>query len=149
MIERNLNLWAGLLIFIGGLLGLFYLIPSHIGGGFGFGLSPRFFPYLCMGIITVLGALLFITRLRNPNMEDRPIDLNRRILRRLLLFIGLMALGLLIMSQVSYVVGGMVLIAGFMLAMGERRLSWIVPTAVIWPCLMWLFFGVLLNAPLS
>lgn len=149
MIERNLNLWAGLLILIGGLFGLFYLIPTHIGAGFGFGLSPRFFPYLCMGIITLLGALLFISRLRDPNMEDRPIALDRRILRRLFMFVSIMAIGLLIMSEIGYVVGSMVLIAGFMLAMGERRVSWIVPTAVLWPCLMWLLFGLLLNAPLG
>ena len=149
MLERNLNLWAGLIISIAGLIGIFYLVPRHIGSGFGFGLSPQFFPYLCLGVITVLGGLLFITRLRNPEMEQNRIELGRSTIFPLLLFMGVMALGLLLISTVGYLVGAMVLVAAFMLAMGERRPSWIVPTAVIWPLLMWLLFGVVLGTPLN
>ncbi|PCC98159.1 tripartite tricarboxylate transporter TctB family protein [Halopseudomonas pelagia] len=149
MLERNLNLWAGLTITVAGLIGIFYLVPNHIGSGFGFGLSPQFFPYLCLGAITALGALLFFSRLRNSEMEQNRIDLSRSTLLPLLLFMGVMALGLLLMSLVGYLVGAMVLVAAFMLAMGERRISWIVPTAVIWPLLMWLLFGVVLGTPLN
>ncbi|PAU89394.1 hypothetical protein CK507_00485 [Pseudomonas sp. WN033] len=149
MLERNLDLWAGLLITIAGLIGLFYLIPNHIGAGFGFGLSPRFFPYLCVGAITVLGALLFITRLRDKQPSTRRIELNRRSLLRLLLLIGLMAVSLLLLQLIGYLAGAMFLVAAFMLAMGERRISWILPTAVIWPLLLWLLFKLALGAPLD
>lgn len=148
MSERTLDLWAGLLIVLAGLLGLFYLIPTHIGDGFGFGLSPRFFPYLCVGAITVLGAVLFINRLLSQ-VDTRRIEFSRRHFARLLLLAALIALSLVLLQWLGYLAGAAFLVAGFMLAMGEKRLSRLVPTAVLWPLALWLLFKLALGAPLD
>ena len=148
MSERTLDLWAGLLIVLAGLFGLLYLIPNHVGDGFGFGLSPRFFPYLCVGAITVLGALLFINRLLSQ-VDTRRIEFGRRHLGRLLLLTGLMAGSLALIQWFGYLAGAALLVAAFMLAMGERRPSRILPTATLWPLALWLLFKLALGAPLD
>lgn len=148
MSERTLDLWAGLLIVLAGLAGLFYLIPTHIGDGFGFGLSPRFFPYLCVGAITVLGALLLVNRLFSW-ADSRRIDFSRRHLGRLLLLTALLAGCLALIQWLGYLAGAACLVAAFMLAMGEKRVSRILPTATLWPLALWLLFKLALGAPLD
>ncbi|OWL83332.1 tripartite tricarboxylate transporter TctB family protein [Halopseudomonas aestusnigri] len=148
MSERTLDLWAGLLIVLAGLIGLLYLIPNYIGNGFGFGLSPRFFPYACVGTITALGALLCINRLCS-RVDARRIDFSRRHLGRLLLLTGLMAGSLALIQWLGYLAGAALLVATFMLAMGERRPSRILPTATLWPLALWLLFKFALGAPLD
>ncbi|UJJ32232.1 tripartite tricarboxylate transporter TctB family protein [Halopseudomonas maritima] len=148
MSERTLDLWAGLLIVLAGLAGLLYLIPAHIGDGFGFGLSPRFFPYLCIGATTALGALLLLNRLLS-GAETRRIEFSRRHLGRLLLLVALLAGSLALIQWLGYLVGAAFLVAAFMLAMGEKRISRILPTATLWPLALWLLFKLALGAPLD
>lgn len=148
MTEQKVDLWAGAIILIAGLAATFYVIPFHVDGGFGFGLSPRFFPYICSVAITALGAVLVFSRMSGKGNAGKRSPLTVRISGRLALFSGLLAGGLLVMTVWGYLPGGMLLVAAFMIAMGEKRPHWIIPTAVCWPLFLWLLFEKLLETPL-
>lgn len=148
MTVRNVDLWAGVVITLAGLIATFYLIPVHVSGGFGFGLSPRFFPYICSVAITVLGAILVLSRVLGKGDASSRSPLSLKSSGRLLLLTALLGGGLLAMTVWGYLPGSMLMMAAFMIAMGERRPHWIIPTAVCWPLFLWLLFEKLLETPL-
>ncbi|GGO81855.1 hypothetical protein GCM10011348_21820 [Marinobacterium nitratireducens] len=148
MTEDKVDFWAGVVIVIAGLFVTLYVIPFHVDSGFGFGLSPRFFPYICSVAITALGAFLVFFRVFGKEEGEVRSLLTIKVSGRLVLLAGLLALGLLVMNIWGYLPGGMFLVAAFMIALGEKRLSWIIPTAVGWPLFLWLLFEKLLETPL-
>lgn len=148
MTVKNVDLWAGVVITFAGLIATFYLIPNYVSAGFGYGLSPRFFPYTCSVAITALGAILVFTRITSSGVTDAMSPLSVKAAGRLLLVAVLLAAGLLVMTIWGYLPGAMLMMAAFMVLMGERRPHWIIPTAVGWPIVLWLLFEKLLETPL-
>ncbi|WP_203142709.1 tripartite tricarboxylate transporter TctB family protein [Marinobacter mangrovi] len=148
MSERNVDLLAGVVLTLLGLLTLFYGIPHYVDKGFGFGLSPRFFPYVCVVAITGLSLALVVARLRRQPGGESASPLTARVLRQVLNVVLLMLVALAVMTYWSYLPAAMLLVASMMWYMGERRFTRIVPTAVVWPLLLWWLFERVLETPL-
>ncbi|MBM7332577.1 tripartite tricarboxylate transporter TctB family protein [Alcanivorax marinus] len=148
MNARIVDLSAGVLVTLAGLFSVFYLIPQHISSGMGFGLSPRAFPYLCAGAVTVLGVALVIFSARDRALAERPAPVSRAALKRLVVVLAVLALVLALMQWVGFLAAAVVAVALLMLLMGERRWLPIVLTSLGWSLFLWVLFDRVLGTPL-
>lgn len=148
MNARKIDLCVGAATVLAGILALVYLIPTYIDEGFGFGLSPRGFPYVCAAAITALGALLVLLRLRPAPGGDRPSPIDARALRRLAGVLLVLVLTLALMEWAGFIVSGAVTVAILMWLMGERRWLPLVATSLGWTLFLWVLFDRILATPL-
>lgn len=148
MNARTVDLWAGVGIAAAGLITLFYLIPNYVSAGFGFGLSPRAFPYLCAGAITVLGVFLVLLNLKASRRDQIKAPVARPALRRLLVVLSVLVVTLALMQWAGYLAAAVVCVALLMWMMGERRWLLILLTSVGWSLFLWFLFDRLLGTPL-
>jgi putative tricarboxylic transport membrane protein len=140
-----------------GLVLLFVVIPTwverHEEGGYGLG--ARVLPNSMAIIIVALGVLLFASRLferRQPTLAGPADEIAPPISRSNGLYLLVTSLFLVAMTALfawlGFIVAGPLTIAGFMLAMGERRPIPIVLTSILAAGAIWLFFWQLLDVPL-
>jgi len=135
-----------------GLLLLFAVIPNwvprHEEGGYGLG--ARVMPVITATLVTGLGVLFFITRLlgREKPVEESAAPIGRSSWKFLLLASLFLIAMTALFEWVGFRAAGPLTIAGFMIAMGERRPVPIVLTSVAAAGVIWLFFWQLLNFPL-
>ena len=138
-----------------GLLLLLVIIPvwvqRHEEGGYGLG--AQVMPNVTAAIVTALGVILFALRWfergggANADAEDAPPISAANW--RFLLFVSLYMVAMIaLFAWVGYLAAGPLTVAGFMVAMGERRPVHIILTSVLSAGVIWLFFWQLLNVPL-
>lgn len=131
MYKVDLLSGVGLVLF--GLLLIFLVIPMATEEGVHFGLPPTFFPILLSTGVVVCAAGLAIHsayRMRT-GAKSRPVPITRW---NLVMFAASMALvlsGVIIIDLLNIIVGGPLLIAGFMVFLGERNLLRIAATSTI------------------
>jgi hypothetical protein len=154
---KTADLVSAGLVALFGLLILFVVIPgwvpAHEEGGYGMG--ARVMPRVMATTVVVFAIAFFVSRLlghREPGdgegQADEPAPLDRGNWG----FIGLAALFLVLVTAVftwaGFLVAGPLTVAGFMLAMGERRPLAVLGAAILAPAAIWLFFWQLLRFPL-
>jgi len=141
-----------------GLLLLFYFVPvwvrAHDEAG-GYGLGARVMPNVTATVLTGLAVMYFLYRLlarpapgdaENEEADGPPLPRSSQMfLLKASLFLIAMAV---LFEWVGFLAAGPITIAGFMIAMGERRPIPIIATAVGAAAVIWLFFWQLLNFPL-
>lgn len=140
-----------------GLTLLFYVVPvwvrAHDEAG-GYGLGARVMPNVTATVLTGLAILFLLYRLlARPGAADAETDDDAppigesgwRFLLIAALFLIVMAA---LFEWVGFLAAGPLTIAGFMIAMGERRPVPVVATSVGASAVIWLFFWQLLNFPL-
>jgi len=138
-----------------GLLLLLVIIPvwvqRHEEGGYGLG--AQVMPNVMATIVTALGVILFAMRWfergggTNTSADDpAPVSAANW---RFLLFASLYMVAMIVLfAWVGYLAAGPMTVAGFMVAMGERRPLHVVATSIVSAGAIWLFFWQLLNVPL-
>lgn len=148
MTNRKLEAMAGIVIAIAGLATLVFLIPTYVATGFGFGLSPRVFPYVCAAAITALGLLLLLTRVVGEGGSGAISPVTVPMMRVFALIVGALALSIAVLSVFGYFAGGIVMVASFMILMGERSLLKVFSVSAIWTSALWILFEKMLGTPL-
>lgn len=148
MNARTVDLSAAVVVTLAGCFALFYLIPNHISAGMGFGISPRAFPYLCAGAISVLGVTQVVISFRARALADRPAPVSSAALKRLLVVLAALVVTLTLMQWAGFLVAASAAVALLMLLMGERRWVPITLTSVGWTLFLWCLFDRLLGTPL-
>jgi hypothetical protein len=128
-------------------------VPDHEQGGYGLG--ARVMPTIAAALATALALLFLAARLlgrRERTEAERAEDAAAPISRANWLFLLKAALFLaavaVLFDRAGFLAAGPVTVAGFMVAMGERRAVPIAATALIAAAAIWLFFWQLLSFPL-
>lgn len=150
------DLIAGAAFTVAGLLILFVVIPLAVPGHDegDYGLRAQDFPFVTAGLMTLLSGLLVGIRLTvaTPGAPTAPeqggAPLSWRNGRFLMLVSILFVVTFLLLDTIGIAAGGPLIIATFMLVLGERRPVPIVLMSVGVPLLIWLFFWKLLRFPL-
>lgn len=144
------DLVGGVAITLVGLLLIFVIIPLDTEDGTYYGLPPTFFPtLLAVGMTGCAAALAGRSWLRlRSGAALRPAPLRMRNLAMFLLSAILVIAGALTIDFLGMIVGGPLLIAGFMLFLGERGILRILLTATLPVAAVYLLATYVLRAPL-
>lgn len=139
---RRANVVSGVLLSLFGLVMLVVVIPWQIEAGPADMMSPRLVPQIMMVTVTALALLLIVTNLRADPDETvaAASPISRSELAALAKIGAIFAVSLALYEWVSPLAAGAALVAGTLLALGERRLLVIVlmPSALL--LALWLLF---------
>jgi hypothetical protein len=141
---------GGLGIAIVGLLLIFVIIPMGTEKGAYYGLSPTFFPTVVAAIMTLCAVGLAVQgwlHMRSST-EPRPIPVRRWNIVMFLLAASISIGGVVAIEFFGLVFVAPVLIAVFMLFLGERNLLLIGLTSTLPVALVYLLAANVLRAPL-
>lgn len=150
---RRADIISATIITAFGLVVIFFIIPIWVPGHEkgDYGLRAQDFPYIGAITFTVLAAYLAVHRafFAKPEPED---DDEAPIGRQSWSFLGITITILTVTFALLYyfgiLIGGPVMVALFMIMMGERRPLPIAVLSLSAPVLLWLFFWKLLRFPL-
>jgi len=128
---RRADLISGSFLFLVCLLTIFVIVPYQIdSGGEDYGLEPKFFPLTLLWLLTILSALLVVTRLLVP---PDPPGLTQPFQAKNWLFIGgmsvFLALGFIAINTIGFIPAAAGIIAILMIAISGRK-HWIEVIAV-------------------
>lgn len=140
---RRANLISGALLAAFSLLMLFAVIPWQIDAGPQGMMSPRLVPNMMMIVVAGLAVLLVVNNLRAGTGEpeqDRAPPVSRAEFAALIRIGSVFALSTLAYLFVSPLAAGVALVAGALLALGERRPFVIVAMPVLLLLGLWLLF---------
>lgn len=142
---------AGAAVTVAGLLILFVVIPFAVPGHDEgeYGLRAQDFPFVTAGLMTVLSALLVGIRLLAATAPDAGgAPMSRRNGQFLFGVSILFVVTFLLLDTIGIAAGGPLVVAAFMVVLGERRPIPVILMSVGAPLLIWLFFWKLLRFPL-
>lgn len=146
---KKADIISNTLVFLAGLALLFFIIPVFVptilDGDYG--LLANTLPNIMAVTITVLSGAFLIYRISGRGTDSDPPLENKNAIFLLKGAIFLIALTLL-MEFAGFLAAGPLLVGGFMLMMGERRLIPVAIAAIGAPVAVWLFFSELLGFPL-
>ena len=137
------------MLFLLGLVTLFFVIPRYGGGGALDGdLAPAFMPYVATVLGTGAMALLLLARLVGAGGADsEPAPLPARSWTFIGTAAAVLAAAFVLMSYIGYVAGAAALAVGFMaLARTSVRAALIATVAL--PAALWLLLERVLGFPL-
>ena len=130
-----------------GALVLFVIIPAQHIPPIMSTVSPDFYPNIGTVIFLIGGIGLTVSALYGPGKNA---DIGR--IARTVKFSSLMAILFSITLAAFYwthfIVGGIILVAAFMILLGERRVHYVLLVSTIAPVVIWLFIDVLLGRSL-
>jgi len=146
---RKADIVSAVILFVGGLITIFVIIPLQTTEGEKYGLPPAFFPTCSMVVLTVLSALLLLKGLFSSNKDtDPPAPLDSRSWLNIGLLSALLFLSLAAIKYLGFIIGGILMVASFMIYMRERRLITISLVSLITPLViyivLWKFLRILL-----
>jgi len=117
---------AGGLLLIFSLAMIFIIVPYQIRSSSEYGLDPKFFPVGVLWLLFAMGALLVATRVYAP---PDAAEAEPALGLRNWLFIGCFTVFFVItfiaISQLGFLLAGMLMIAAMMLVLGLRHLHWL------------------------
>ncbi len=138
---RRANVVSGVVLALFGLAMLFAVIPWQIEPGPQGMMSPRLVPGMMMAFVTALAVLLVINNLRAaPDPEDDVSPISRSELLALVRIGAIFALAVALYSWVSPLAAGAAVVAGSLLALGERRPWMILGMPVVLLLALWFLF---------
>lgn len=147
---RRANVVSGVVLAVFGMAMLFAVIPWQIEPGPQGMMSPRLVPGMMMALVTALAVLLVINNLRaapdskDADSEDDASPIVRGELLALVRIGAIFALAVALFSWVSPLAAGVIVVAGALLVLGERR-PWMIlgMPAILLLALWFLFYKVL------
>ena len=147
---RRANVVSCVVLAVFGMAMLFAVIPWQIEPGPQGMMSPRLVPGMMMALVTALAVLLVINNLRaapdseDADSEDDSSPIVRGELLALVRIGAIFALAVALFSWVSPLAAGVIVVAGALLVLGERR-PWMIlgMPAVLLLALWFLFYKVL------
>lgn len=144
------DLAGGVAIALVGILLIFVVIPLDTEEGMYFGLPPTFFPILLSVGITAcavgLAAKSWLRLRSGTGLQAMPIRLGNLVM--FLISAALAVAGVVAIDFLGMIVGGPLLIAAFMLFLGERNAIRIGLTATLPVAAVYLLATHVLHAPL-
>lgn len=138
---RKADIISGSVLFFGSLYMILLGIPAQIDAVERATISPRTLPYVCAAIVALLSAILVISRLRTTKSDEglgMPLTLGHILWTGIIL--GSVMLGLFLLQPLGPLVASGTVIVILMLAMGERRLAYLVALPAGLLGLGWLLF---------
>ena len=103
---------------------IFIIVPIQINSASDYGLDPAFFPLAVLWLVVIMGALLVVSRLRQP---PDPPDSEPVLDRWNWLFIGgtsiFLVLGFIAINELGFVIAGALMIAVLMVVIELRHLA--------------------------
>lgn len=133
---------SGALVALAGLWLLTYGIDQHVASNGLESPSPQLFPRIGAWILLIFGVAQVVATRSGASLPTG------RVLGRYLL-VSAMLIGMVwIMEWFGFVIGAMVMLAGLMLLVYERRPLWLAVAVVAVPVSIWLIFEILLERPL-
>jgi hypothetical protein len=129
-----------------GVLTMAIVIPTYVArGGQQVDLSPAFMPYIAVGIMTLVMAIFLVLKFVRPmpsDAEPNPLPMESWI------YIGLVsaifATTFFITSHFGFLVGGIVIVGGFM-ALARTPILPLVGISLVFPVAVWLTIEKLLG----
>ena len=121
---RRANVVSGLILSLFGLALLFLVIPWQIDQGPADMMSPRLAPQIMMAVVVALAILLTALNWREQHAGDdaeTPSPFSRDEMYAVLRIGGVFAVSLGLFEFVGPLAAGFALVAGSLLALGERR----------------------------
>lgn len=144
------DLAGGVALALVGILLIFVVIPLDTEEGMYFGLPPTFFPILLSvgltGIATALAAKAWLRLRAGGNLQPMPIRLVNLVMFGISAILVIAAV--LAIDYFGMLIGGPLLIAGFMLFLGERNAIRILLTATLPVAAVYLLATYVLHSPL-
>jgi hypothetical protein len=141
---RRADIVSGLVLTLFGIVSLFAIIPAQVGSDAGdSSVAPDLFPLTLMWLLTGLAVLLWVSRLAQSGKmqeeEPAPLEPNN------FFFIVAASIGLLgsylAITYLGFIVGSVLTVALWMLAMGGRRHPIrLVVASLVAPALIYVFF---------
>lgn len=135
----NREILLGLSIVILALLALFIVIPAGVDPPSNMSLlalAPGFWPNVVMIFMAIIGVIVMLQGyFKPPQATDESRSMLRAVVAIAMLFVYY---GLL--QQLGFVAASMLTILAFALLVGEWRLYYVVPLALLLPILLYYFF---------
>ena len=144
---KKANLVSGILLLIFSLVLFFWLIPWQVEEAFDGQVSPRLLPQICAIGIGILSLVLIVenwSAFTEPGAKEAPPALSWTEVRAWLVISVLMALAIWVFTLAGPIAACVLLIAGVLFAMGERRiLPYILIPAVLLTGSYFMFYKLL------
>lgn len=118
---RRSDIVSGAVLTLLGLATIFFVVPAQISGTSDIGIAPDVFPLTMVGAATLFAALLVVRRLVFDRAEDGAAPLSRE---DGLFIVGaalFLAAGYAAIVTLGFMIGGALVLALVMAAMGEWR----------------------------
>jgi len=146
---RRADIVTAAILFVAGLLTVFVIIPLQTTAGERYGLPPAFFPTCSMAAATAFSLLLLLRSLVQSRGDAvLPASLTSRSWLHIGSVSALLFLCLGVIKYLGFIVGGILMVASFMIYMRERRLVTISLVSIITPTsiyfILWNFLRILL-----
>ena len=132
---------AALIVVTLGLVLLFVIFPIAIEDIDDGSIRPDVLPNTLAGFLAACGILLALK-------PGEPTTRDPRELMMVLLYLGVMALGLFAMSDFGFVIVAPFLALTIMMLFGERRLGWLALGCLGMPAAIWFLVAHVLERPL-
>jgi len=141
---RRANVLSGMVLTAFSLIMLFVVIPWQIDPAPAGMISTRLVPNMMMIAIAVMSVILVVTNLKSAGGADGPSPITLADLRMVLRIGGLFVVTIVLYLLTGPLPAGFALVAGGLLALGERRpLPLIAMPALLLTALWLLFYKVL------
>ena len=146
---RKADIVSAAILFVGGLITIFVIIPLQTTEGEKYGLPPAFFPICSMAALTGLSALLLLKGfMKSKRDPDSPSPLTSKSWLTIGSLSVLLFLCLATIKYLGFIIGGILMVASFMIYMREKRLITISLVSIITPLViyivLWRFLRILL-----
>ena len=144
---KKANLVSGILLLVFSIVLLFWLIPWQVEEAYDGQVSPRLLPQICAVGIGVLSLVLIFGNwdaFTEPGAKDAPPALTWPEIRAWLVISVLLAVSIFVFTLAGPIPSSVLLIAGVLFAMGERRiLPYILIPAVLLTGSYFMFYKLL------
>ncbi|UTW11403.1 tripartite tricarboxylate transporter TctB family protein [Marinobacterium rhizophilum] len=143
------DIWSGAALCLFGLLCITYLIPAYTESSEDFTLQPSLYPSFAAWVITLMGGLLFVSRLlKGKRGADASAGFALKNLWHLVAVVAVLAAAVYAFERAGFVLTGIVLVLILMLYVGERRPLRLIATSVGAPLFIYGVFNLILEMPL-
>lgn len=144
---RTANIVSGMVLAVFGLSMIFVILPIQIEEGPPGMVSPRLVPQIMLWVITCLSLLLAASNLRSGR-NDEPSPISKDEVIALVKVAAAFAAALTLYFTAGALWAGVVLVAGTLLLLGERRIHVIVLMTGGILGMTWLLFYQILGTPI-
>lgn len=144
---RKAEIITSALLLLLSLAMIFFIVPAQTEPGEEFGVPPSTMPTAAMVVLGGLSLIHLIAKLRQAD-DGTPNPIPAASWKHIGLFTGLLFAGLAAIKYLSFIPGGILIIASMMLITGQRKPLIVGLTSIIAPCLIYVALWHGLRIPL-
>jgi len=146
---RKADIISAVILFVGGLLTIFIIIPLQTTPGEKYGLPPAFLPIFSMSAVTVLSAFLLVKNLFKVEKKrgpGEPVPLSSRNWLHIVFGSDLLFLSIGAIKYMRFILGSIVIVASFMIYMKAKNpisiLLTSISTSILTYFILWKIFHI-------